>query len=145
MKANATINLNVPAATKGRWVRASRAAGMRLTDFIVDAVEAYMQQQLTKFAIPDDVSFSDLHLSRDPDGGISLDWAPIERICDASGLSIDLFRSGPEDNLAALVTRWYTVHRQNGGASDAVADDLFTEALIEGAAGQHVSHAPGRA
>lgn len=145
MKANATINLSVPAATKGRWVRASRAADMRLTDFIVDAVEAYMQQQLTKVVIPDDVSFSDLHLARDPDGGISLDWAPIERICEASGLSIDLFRSGPEDNLAALVTRWYTAHRQNGGAADAVADDLFTEALIEGAAGQHVSHTPGRA
>ncbi|WP_460884063.1 hypothetical protein [Pseudaeromonas pectinilytica] len=104
-----------------------------------------MQQQLTQFAIPDDVSFSDLHLARDPDGGISLDWAPIERICEASGLSIDLFRSGPEDNLAALVTRWYTVHRQNGGDADAVADDLFTEALIEGAAGQHSSLAPGRA
>ena len=73
------IHLNVPAATKGRWVRASRAAGRRLSDFIVDAVEAYMQQQLTKIAIPDDVSFSDLHLARDPDGGISLDWAPIGR------------------------------------------------------------------
>jgi len=32
-----------PAATKGRWVRASRAAGMRLTEWIVDAVEAHMQ------------------------------------------------------------------------------------------------------
>ena len=39
------IHLNVPAATKGRWVRASRAVGMRLTDWIVDAVEAHMQQQ----------------------------------------------------------------------------------------------------
>lgn len=35
------IHLRVQAATKGRWVRASRAAGMRLTDWIVDAVEAH--------------------------------------------------------------------------------------------------------
>ena len=83
MKPDSLIHLRVPAATKGRWVRASRASGMRLTDWIVDAVEAHMQQQ--------------------------------------------------------------QAHRQHGGGADPVADDLFTEALIEGAAGQHVSHAPGRA
>ena len=60
---NATIHLSVPAATKGRWVRASRAAGLRLTDYIFNAGEAYMQQQLTEIAIPDDVSFSDSHLT----------------------------------------------------------------------------------
>lgn len=50
---DALIHLRVPVATKGRWVRASRAAGMRLTDWIVDTVEAYMAQQMTKIAIPD--------------------------------------------------------------------------------------------
>ena len=48
MKPDSLIHLRVPAATKGRWVRASRAAGMRLTDWIVDAVEAHMQQQAAK-------------------------------------------------------------------------------------------------
>ena len=38
-----------------------------------------MQQQMAKVAIPDDLTFSDLHLSRDPDGGVSFDWAVIER------------------------------------------------------------------
>lgn len=33
------IHLRVPAATKARWVRESRAAGMRLTDWIVERVE----------------------------------------------------------------------------------------------------------
>ena len=36
----ATIYLRVPAATKGRWVRESRQAGLRLTDWITRAVEA---------------------------------------------------------------------------------------------------------
>lgn len=43
MKTESLIHLRVPSATKGRWVRASRAAGMRLTDWIVDAVEAHRQ------------------------------------------------------------------------------------------------------
>lgn len=33
------IHLRVPAATKARWVRDSRAAGMRLTDWIVERVD----------------------------------------------------------------------------------------------------------
>mgnify|MGYP001055295233 CR=1 FL=1 len=40
----ALIHLNVPAPLKGRWVRASRAAGMRLSDWIVQHVE---RSQLT--------------------------------------------------------------------------------------------------
>lgn len=50
---DALIHLRVPAATKARWVRASRAAGMRLTDWITEAVEAHMQQQLIKITTPD--------------------------------------------------------------------------------------------
>ena len=37
---DALIHLRVPAAIKARWVRESRAAGMRLTDWIVQRVEA---------------------------------------------------------------------------------------------------------
>ena len=36
----ALIHLRVPAELKARWVRESRAAGMRLTDWIVQRVEA---------------------------------------------------------------------------------------------------------
>lgn len=35
----ATIHLRVPAALKARWVRQSRAAGQRLTDWIIARVE----------------------------------------------------------------------------------------------------------
>ena len=35
----ALIHLRVPAATKARWVRESRAAGMRLTDWITARVD----------------------------------------------------------------------------------------------------------
>ena len=139
------IHLRVPAATKARWVRASRAAGMRLTDYITTAVEAYMQQQTTRIAIPTDMDFSELKLARDADGGVSFDWGVIERVCNASQLPVELLRDGPEDNVASLITHWYMAHLASGGQRDAVADDLIAEVQAEDAAGQAYSHAPGRA
>lgn len=139
------IHLRIPAATKGLWVRASRAAGQRLTDYITTAVEAYMQQQTTRIAIPSDMDFSELKLARDADGGVSFDWGVIERVCNASQLPVELLRDGPEDNVASLITHWYMAHLANGGPRDAVADDLIAEVQAEDAAGQAYSHAPGRA
>ena len=139
------IHLRVPAATKRRWVRASRAAGLRLTDYITTAVEAYMQQQMARVAIPDGVDFADLRLARDPDGSVSFDWGIIERICAASGLPVEMLREGPEDNVAGLIVQWYMAHRRAGGAPDPVAEDLLAEVRAEESAGQPFSHAPGRA
>ncbi|EWC40191.1 hypothetical protein B597_016575 [Stutzerimonas stutzeri KOS6] len=137
--------MRVPAPTKGRWIRASRAAGLRLTDYITCAVEAYMQQQLARVAIPEGLDFADLRLSREPDGGVSFDWGVIERICAASGLPVELLRDAPEDNVAGLLLAWYQAHIQAGGSADPVAEDLLAEVRAEDAAGQFVSHAPGRA
>lgn len=39
---DALIHLRVPAATKARWVRESRQVGAKLTDWIVQKVEARM-------------------------------------------------------------------------------------------------------
>lgn len=142
---DAAIHLRVPAALKGRWIRASRAAGMRLTDWIVEAVEARMTQQLTRIAIPDDVQFADLKLQRDPDGAVSFDWTPIDRICAASNLPIELLRDGPDDGVGGLIVQWYQAHLAAGGERDPVQDDLIAEALAEDAAGQPYSHKPGRA
>ena len=142
---DATIHIRTTAARKGRYIRASRAAGMTLGDWIIAAVEAHMQQQLTRITIPDDVQFSDLKLQRDADGMVSFDWAPIERICAASGVPFELLRDGPEDNVSGLIVHWYQAHLANGGARDAVQDDLLAEVMIEESAGQHHSHEPGRA
>ena len=104
-----------------------------------------MQQQMAKVAIPDDLDFSDLRLARDPDGGVSFDLAVIERICEASGLPVEMFRDSPEDIVSGLIVGWYQAHRQNGGEADPVADDLIAEVVAEEKAGQAVSHQPGRA
>lgn len=143
---DALIHLRVSAARKGRWVRASRSAGLRLTDWIIQIVESHMaDKMLAQITIPDDVRFSDLHLARDADGMVSFDWSPIERICEASGLDLALLRDGPEDNVSSLVVAWYAEHLRNGGEHDPVQDDLIAEMMAEDAAGQHISLPPGRA
>lgn len=139
------IHLRIPAAIKGRWVRASRAAGMRLTDYITAAVEAYMQHKTFTLVIPDGLEFAELGLARDSDGALSFNWEPIERICSASGIPVETFKNGHEDNVGSLIVRWYMEHLKNGGCMDAVQDDLIAEAAIEESHGQSVSHEPGRA
>lgn len=45
----ALIQLRVPAALKSRWVRESRAAGVKLTDWIISKVEP---KKMTVFKVP---------------------------------------------------------------------------------------------
>ena len=143
----ALIHLRVPVAVKARWVRESRAASMRLTDWITQCVDSTLTQQMTAhIVIPDDVQFSDLKLSRDTStGDIEFDWAPIERICIASGIDISVLRDQDEGNLAELLTVWYRAHRDAGGEPDSAMDDLIAEAAAEDDRGGGYSHRPGRA
>lgn len=98
-----------------------------------------------KLAIPAGVAFSDLKLTRAPDGAVSFDWAPVEAICTASGIEVALFRDQPEDNVAALLSAWYAEDRRRGGAADPVMDDLIAEATAEDRLGAGISYPPGRA
>lgn len=98
-----------------------------------------------RIVIPDGLDFAALKLSRDSDGAVSFDWSPIERICAASGIAIDAFRDGPEDNVSGLVVAWYFEHRARGGTADPVAEDLLLETLAEDARGGGISHPPGQA
>ncbi len=141
---DALINLRVPAALKARWVRESRAAGMRLTDWIVQRMEAPMQK-ITTIAIPAGLEFSALKLARDGSGDVSLDTAVVARIEKASGLPEGFFMTQPEGTLGELIVRWYGMHRAAGGAPDPVAEDLISEARAEDERGGGFSHQPGRA
>lgn len=146
MTNEALIHLRVPASLKARWVLSSRAAGMRLTDWIIQQVEKPMAKpNLTALVIPEGLQFSELGLARDASGDVSFDWAPVERICQASSIDVAPFMDGPEDNLASLLTAWYRAHLAAGGERDPVYEDLIGEVQLEDAAGQLSSHAPGRA
>ena len=95
--------------------------------------------------IPEGLSFSALRLARHSNGLVSFDWAPIERICDLSGVDVAIFRDAPEDNLAALIDAWYREHLARGGEKDPVQEDLIAEAIAENQLGGGLSHSPGRA
>lgn len=142
----ALIHLHVPAALKARWVRESRAVGMRLTDWIHYRVERNVPAlQLTTIIIPPELAFADLQLARDPDGGVSMDTSVIERIELASGLQAGHLAAQGEDALSALITQWYRSHLAAGGAPDPVQEELIAEARFEDERGSGVSHTPGRA
>jgi hypothetical protein len=85
-----------------------------------------------KITIPD-LNFSDLHLKRDcsTNGNIEFDWSLIEDICDASGIDIAEFRDAHEDNVSSLIHQWYAEHKAQGGAPDAVMEDIIIEAKLE--------------
>lgn len=102
-------------------------------------------KQAVKIAIPDDLDFADLRLTRTPEGEVDFDWQPIERICKASGIDVAIFRDQHEDNVAGLITTWYAEHLAQGGERDPVQDDLIAEAIAEDEHGDGISHQPGRA
>lgn len=145
MPDEALIHLRVPAATKAAWVRESRAAGMRLTDWIIERVEAQQMQQITPISIPADLTFADLKLARDSDGMVSFDTSVISRIEAASGLPDGFFMGQHEGAVAELLTHWYRLHIDGGGAPDAVQEDLIAETRAEDVRGGGFSHQPGRA
>lgn len=142
---DATVHLRVTAATKAAWVRESRAAGMRLGDWIIERVEAHKMQRLTTISIPADLEFSDLKLARDADGMVSFDTSVISRIEAASGLPDGFFMGQDEDAVSSLITQWCRMHLAAGGSPDPVQEDLIHEAQIEDAHGGGLSHAPGTA
>jgi len=140
-----TIIIRAPAGTKARWVRQSQREGRKLSDWAISQIERPMPT-MHVIIIPANVSFADLKMSRDTKtGDVSFDWEPIEKICTASGVDIELLRDQHEDNLAGLLTSWYRQHLAAGGVPDPVYADLIGEVQAEDAAGQRFSHAPGRA
>lgn len=144
MTDDALIYLRVPAGLKARWVRESRAAGMRLTDWIIQRIETPMTKPVP-ISIPADLPFSALQLSRGADGSVSFSTETIAKVELASGLPEGFFMDQHEDAVASVIVAWYSYHRAAGGDVDPVAEDLIAEVRAETAAGQSYSHQPGSA
>lgn len=137
----AIINLRVPAVLKGRWIRAAQAAGMQLTDWIILRME---QSVLASIRVPTGVVFSDLKLRYEP-SGISFDWVPINRICEASGIDPDLLHNPDDGRITKLIIRWYGIHLATGGERDSAADALTAAVYAEDRRRSEQAPDPGRA
>ena len=62
---DALIHLRVPAEQKARWVRESRAAGMRLTDWIVARVDGQKGKTMIQYTIRPSVLTVDTRAAAD--------------------------------------------------------------------------------
>lgn len=144
MKPDSLVHLRVPASLKGRWVRASRAAGMRLTDWIVTQTEAAIAAQTLRINIPAELRFADLRLTRESGGDLSFETSPLATIAEASGSPVEQLLQH-EEGIATVIVGWYRLARSRGEPADVVAEELAAEVAAEDAAGQQFSLPPGSA
>lgn len=100
---------------------------------------------LLRITIPPDVSFNDLYLSLSADGHVHFNLDVLRRVCEASGLSMDVFMEAPEERLGDLLVCWYDAHIRRGGEPDPIAEHLNAEMRAQASAGQPWSYAAGRA
>lgn len=98
-----------------------------------------------RIQVPSNVDFADLELRRNQDGSVSFKWEPIEAICEASGVSSDLFRLGGAEDIACLFVVWYVAHLARGGAKDAVQEELLSDARTAHWGSQQYTFKPGHA
>lgn len=102
---DAIIHLRVPAETKARWVRESRAEGKRLTDWICEAVEKHMGKtmitsiELTQSGVDKFNTFFAAHAKT----GVSMQAVTLEM------LDIMQDRASMDESLSYELGRQYTL------------------------------------
>lgn len=101
---DALIHLRVPAALKARWVRDSRAAGMKLTDWIINRVEG---ARMNVFKVPESLA-SKYHgagygLAATVDGQLVDIVYLVDVLPDFSGDRADLHAALTDQRLAPTV------------------------------------------
>ncbi len=84
----------------------------------------------TRFVVPEDIDFSDLHLRRHRDGRIRFDWRVVGRVCEESGVSARELALGPNEDLIAFLVAWYNAQLRLGGAANPVAEALEAEMQV---------------
>lgn len=96
--------------------------------------------------IPNGLEFEDLALTRDPvTGTVRFNTAPLQAICDASGLDLVALAGSHDGVVCALIAAWYEDHLREGGAPDPVLEALDEEAWYEMERGGGFSYPPGHA
>ena len=96
--------------------------------------------------IPHGLEFEDLALAHDPvTGTVRFDLAPIQAICEVSGLNLAALVSRHDDAVCALIAAWYQDHLREGGSPDPVLQALDEEARYEAERGSGFSYPPGHA
>ncbi|MBB1077495.1 hypothetical protein HUU62_24130 [Rhodoferax sp. 4810] len=81
---------------------------------------------LLTLKLPEGYDFADLKLRRCADDAIDLDMDLVKRICKINGLDFDKVCQNPGPVVSSILTVWYKTHLAEGGAPDAVMEQLKT-------------------
>ncbi len=79
--------------------------------------------------LPEGYTFADLKLRRCADDAIDLDMDLVQRICGINGLDFEKVCQNPGPVVTSILTVWYKTHLAEGGAPDALMEQLKTARL----------------
>ena len=82
---------------------------------------------LLTLKLPEGYSFSDLRLRRCEDDAIDLDMDLVKLICKINGLDFEKVLQNPGPVVTSILTIWYKTHLAEGGALDALMEELKTQ------------------
>ena len=79
---------------------------------------------LLTLKLPDGYSFADLKLRRYAADAIDLDMGLFKLVCTLNGMDFDRVLQNPGPVVTSVLTVWYKRHLADGGAPDALMEDL---------------------
>lgn len=79
---------------------------------------------LLTLKLPEGYSFADLKLRRYAADAIDLDMDLFKLVCTLNGMDFDRVLQNPGPVVTAVLTVWYKRHLADGGAPDALMEDL---------------------
>ncbi|MES2950651.1 MAG: hypothetical protein V4858_19130 [Pseudomonadota bacterium] len=82
---------------------------------------------LLTLKLPEGYSFTDLKIRRCESDAIDLDMDLVKRVCNINGLDFDKVLQNPGPVVTTILTVWYKSHLAEGGAPDAVMEELRTQ------------------
>lgn len=82
---------------------------------------------LLTLKLPEGYTFADLKLRRCEDDAIDLDMDLVKLICKINGLDFQKVLQNPGPVVTSLLTVWYKKHIAEGGAPDALMEELKTQ------------------
>ena len=82
---------------------------------------------LLTLKLPEGYAFADLKLRRCEDDAIDLDMDLVKLICKINGLDFAKVLQNPGPVVTSILTIWYKTHLAEGGAPDALMEELKTQ------------------
>jgi hypothetical protein len=94
---------------------------------ILTAMTNQVTDSVLSLKVPEGYTFADLKVRRCDDDAIDLDMDLFKLICDINGLSFDKVLLNPGPVVTSILTIWYKSHLAQGGAPDALMEELKSQ------------------